>query len=181
MEFLEQDETYILPNGTVIHVEHDSWANCPMAETDTPIYAYREPSLSRSIYSDPPSDDIVLKIFASFFDRTNSDELSVKLTKRYFGVFYPELAEYANQLRLGHWRGYGQSEWTDYAYISEHDMSYEFNLYLQGDISLVSINRPNGEVDYIGGIFREFGRITGEDIGLDISEARVAIRTIVYS
>lgn len=177
MEYLEYGETYILPNGTVIHVEQDIDAS-PMA--DTPVYAYLEPRLSGFIYSDPPSDT-VLKIFAEFVDRTDNDELSVELTKRYFGVFYPELADYANQLRLGHWQGYGQGDWLRYAYISEHDMSYEFNLYLQGDVSLVRIDYPDGEVDYIGGIFRELGRVTGEDIGLDISEARVANRTVIYS
>ena|SRR5699024_7698528 len=180
MEYLEYGETYILPDGTVIHVEHDSWASCPMAETDTPIYAYREPRLSNWIYGEEPIDT-VLWTFASFFDRTNADELSVKLTKRYFGVFYPELAEYANQLRLGHWQGYGQGDWLRYAYISEYDMSLDFHLYLQGDISLARIDYPDGEVDYIGGISREFGRVTGEDIDLDISEARVANRTVIYS
>lgn len=180
MEYLEPIETYILPDGTVIHVEQDIDASCPMAETDTPVYAYLEPRLSRSIYSDAPTD-IVLKIFAEFVYRTDNDELSVELTKRYFSVFYPELADYANQLRLGHWQGYSQGDWLRYAYISEHDMSYEFNLYLQGDISLVCIDRPNGELDYIGGISRELGRVTGEDIGLDISGARVAARTVIYS
>lgn len=180
MEYLEQNETYILPNGTVIHVEHDSWARCPMAETDTPIYAYREPRLDQWIYGEEPIDT-VLWTFASFFDRTNDDELSVKLTKRYFNVFYPELAEYANQLRLGHWRGYSQSDWLDYVYINELEMSFVFNLYLQGDVSSVRVELPNGEDDSISGIFRKFGRVTGEDIGLDISEARVANRTVIYS
>ena len=179
MEYLEHGETYILPNGTVIHVMHDIDAS-PMAETDTPVYAYLEPRLSCSIYSDPPSD-IVLKIFAEFVYRTDNDELSVELTKRYFNVFYPDMADYANQLRLGHWQGYSQSDWLRYAYISDHDMSLDFHLYLQGDISLVRIDYPDGEVDYIGGISREFGRVTGEDIDLDISEARVATRTVIYS
>ncbi len=180
MEYLEYGETYILPNGTVIHVEQDIDASCPMAETDTPVYAYLEPRLSSSIYSNPPTD-IVLKIFAEFVYRTDNDELSVELTKRYFGVFYPELADYANQLRLGHWQGYGQGDWLRYAYISEYDMSSEFGLYLQGDVSSVRIEYPNGELDYIGGISRELGRVTGGDIGLDISEARVANRTVIYS
>src|SRR5690625_1817011 len=179
MEYLEYGETYILPDGTVIHVEQDIDAS-PMAETDTPVYAYREPRLNRSIYSDTP-EDYVLRIFSEFIDRSDNDELSVELTKRYFGVFYPELADYANQLRLGHWQGYSQGDWLRYAYISEYDMSYELNLYLQGDISLVSIDHPNGELDYIGGISRELGRVTGEDIDLDISEARVATRTVIYS
>lgn len=180
MEYLEHGETYILPNGTVIHVEQDIDASCPMAETDTPVYAYGEPRLSRSIYSDTP-EDYVLRIFSEFIYRSDNDELSVELTKRYFNVFYPDMADYVNQLRLGHWRGYSQGDYLDYAYISEHNMSYEFNLYLQGDISLVSIDYPNGELDYIGGISRELGRVTGEDIGLDISGARVATRTVIYS
>lgn len=180
MDYLEQNETYILPNGTVIHVSQDDWADCPMADMDVPVYAYREPRLGRSTYGDEPSDT-VLDIFAEYFDRTEDDELSVKLTRRYFGVFYPELADYASQLRLGHWQGYSQGDWLRYAYISEYDMSFVFGLYLQGDISFVRIELPNGEVDYIGGIYGRFGRVTGEDIGLDISGARVATRTVIYS
>ena len=180
MEHLEHGETYILPNGTVIHVEQDIDASCPMGDMGAPIYAYREPRLGRSTYGINPSDT-VLSIFAEYFNRTDDDELSVELTRRYFNVFYPELADYANNLRLGHWQGYSQGDWLEYAYISEYDMGSDFNLYLQGDIFLVSIDYPSGELDTLGGIYREYGHVTGEDIGLDISEARIANRTAIYS
>jgi len=180
VEYLEQNESYILPNGIVVHVIHDDWASCPMEDQGVPVYAYDEPRLSRSVYGGKPSDT-VLDIFAEYIYRTGDDELSVELTKRYFGVFYPELAEYANLLRLGHWQGYSQGDWLRYAYISEYDESSDFSLYLQGDISLVRIDLPNGDNDYIGGIYGRFGRVTGGDIGLDISGARIADRTVVYS
>src|SRR5690625_5643877 len=151
-----------------------------MEDQGIPVYAYDDPHLYRSVNGDKHSDT-VLDSVAGYICHTGDDELSVELTRRYFGVFYPELAEYANLLRLGHWQGYGQGDWLRYAYISEYDESSDFSLYLQGDISLVRIDLPNGDNDYIGGIYGRFGRVTGEDIGLDISGARIANRTVVYS
>lgn len=181
MEFLEQGNVYALPDGTIIRVNHDYDASCPMGDADIPVYAYREPRLSATRYSDEPEDD-VLRTFAEFFYRTGDSHRSAELTKRYYRTYFNNEAQH---LRLGSWVGYFQGDWLDYAYVSEYDESKEFGLYLQGDISVVSVDYPNGGFESLSGIYGEYGSVSADDMfayfGLDISHAREAVRTTTYT
>lgn len=179
-EYLEPENVYALPDGTIIKVDYNHGiADCPMGDLDIPVYAYEEPRLGHSQYANEP-DDLLLRVFAEYVYREIDPERALELTQRYARVFLPpELAVDADNLKLGSWRGYRQGDWLEYVYISEFDMEDTFNLYLQNDISVVDIEYPNGDTDcHI--VWREFGHVLGEDIDLDISQAKLAHKRTHY-
>jgi hypothetical protein len=76
---------------------------------DVALWAYREPTLSRSIAASKPAGNLVIDAFARFYEHFDA-ETALTATRRYLAIFHPG-EKFA--VRISTITGYAQGDWLE--------------------------------------------------------------------
>lgn len=138
--------------GQGYSVRHDTDAEDPRARIEpehAALWAYREPSLRRSVAADRPEGNVAIDAFARYFESFDETK-SLELTRRYLATFH---AEKKISVDIATIRGYCQSDWLDVVCATTQGYGLpashidEFRRWAFGDVWLVI---PDGKPGICG-------------------------------